>query len=62
MPTQEMVHTLDPVANRHIDWTGGVPTNKYPRLEEHIENLSEPVTSPSNHRRTDMYGGESPSP
>jgi hypothetical protein len=57
-----MVRTLDPVANRHIDWTGGVPTNKCPRLEERIEDLSEPVAGPSNHRHTDMFGGESTSP
>jgi hypothetical protein len=61
-PTQETVRTLDPVANRHIDWTGGVPTNKRPWLEEHIEDLSEPIAGPSNHRRTDTFGGESPSP
>jgi hypothetical protein len=62
MPTQETVCTLDPVANRHIDWTGGVPTNKRPRLEECIKDLSEPVAGPSNHRRTDTFSGESPSP
>jgi hypothetical protein len=61
-PMQETVRTLDSVANRHIDWTGGVPTNKHPRLEERIEDLSEPVAGPSNHRRTDTFGGESPSP
>jgi hypothetical protein len=61
-PMQETVRTLDPVANRHIDWTGGVPTNKRPRLEERIEDLSEPVADPSNHCRTDTFGGESSSP
>jgi hypothetical protein len=61
-PTQETVRTLDPVANCHIDWTGGVPTNKRPRLEERIEDLSEPVAGPSNHCRTDTFGGESTSP
>jgi hypothetical protein len=61
-PTQETVHTLDAVANCHIDWTGGVPTNKHPRLEEHIKDLSEPVAGSSNHHHTDTFGGESPSP
>jgi hypothetical protein len=60
-PMQETVRTLDPVANHHIDWTGGVPTNKHPRLEERIEDLSEPVAGPSNHRCTDTFSGESPS-
>jgi hypothetical protein len=61
-PRQETVCTLDPVANRHIDWTGGVPTNKHPWLEECIEDLSEPVASPSNHRHTDTFSDTSPSP
>jgi hypothetical protein len=61
-PMQETVHTLDPVANRHINWTGGVPTNKCPWLEERIEDLSEPVAGPSNHHHTDTFGGKSPSP
>jgi hypothetical protein len=58
---QEMVQTLDPVANHHIDWTGGVPTNKRPDFEECIEDLSEPVAGPSNHHCTATFGGESPS-
>jgi hypothetical protein len=62
MPTQETVRTLNPVANCHIDWTGGVSTNKRPRLEECIEDLSKPITSPSNHRHTNTFGGESSSP
>jgi hypothetical protein len=61
-PTQETVCTLDPVANHHIDWTGGVPTNKCPQLEERIEDPCELVAGPSNHRHTDTFGGESPSP
>jgi hypothetical protein len=58
---QEMVQTLDPVANHHIDWTGGVPTNKRPHFEECIEDLSEAVAGPSNHHCTATFCGESPS-
>jgi hypothetical protein len=50
------------VANHHINWTGGVPTNKRPRLEERIEDLSKPVAGPSNHHHTDTFSGQSPSP
>jgi hypothetical protein len=57
-----MIRTLNPVANHHIDWFGGVPTNKHPQLEEHIEDLSESVASPSSHCHTTTFDGESSSP
>ena len=61
-PTIETVCTLDPVANRHLDWSGGIPTNKRPHLEERLDKDPSEITSPS-HSCTNTFGGEPlPSP
>ena len=55
-PTIKTVCTLNPVANHHLDWSGGIPINKRPQLEGCIEDTSE-TTSPSHHH-TNTFGGE----
>ena len=56
-PTIETVHTLDPMANHHLYWSGGIPTNKRHHLEEHLDKDPSKIAGPSHHR-TNTFGGE----
>ena len=57
IPTIETVHALDPMANCHLDWSGGIPTNKCPHLEECLDKDLSKVTGPSHHH-TNTFGGK----